>query len=59
MYDIKEWLNPHSHDLHRHVQPHCFKFVRNEKREAVMYYRKWSGEQWMGPIRLLKISVLF
>ena len=31
VYDIKKWLQPHSVDLHNHVQPHCFKFVRNEK----------------------------
>ena len=45
VYDIKEWLNPQSHDLHHHVQPHCFKFVRNEKDQSLMYYRKWSGEK--------------
>ena len=56
MYDVKEWLSPHSYDIHHHVKPHCFKFVRNEHDKAVMYYRKWSDEKWMGPIRLLKVS---
>ena len=55
-YDIKDWLNPHSVDIHQHVKPHCFKFVKNGNNEAVMYYRKWSGEPWMGPIRLLKVT---
>ena len=59
MYDIKEWLQPHSHDLHQHVQPHCFKFVRNHEGKAVMFYRKWSGEAWMGPVRILKASYFF
>lgn len=56
MFDIKEWLDPHSDDLHKHVRPHCFKFVKNNKGEAVMYYRKWSGDDWMGPVRLLKVK---
>lgn len=55
MYDLKDWLQHHSHDIHRHVKPHCFKF-ENERREAVMFYRKWSSEQWMGPIRILKVN---
>ncbi|CAB4023645.1 Hypothetical predicted protein [Paramuricea clavata] len=54
MFDVREWLNAHSHNIHQHVKPHCFKFVRNEKGEAVMFYRKWSGENWMGPVRILK-----
>ncbi|CAB4033100.1 Hypothetical predicted protein, partial [Paramuricea clavata] len=49
MYGIKEWLQPHSNDLHQHVQPHYFKFVRNHEGKAVIFYRKWSGEAWMGP----------
>ena len=57
MYDIKGWLAPHSMDLHQHVQPHCFKFANNEKNEAVMFYRKWSGERWTGPVRLLKVCI--
>ena len=32
VYDTKEWLNPHSYDLHHHVKPHCFKFVKNENK---------------------------
>ncbi|XP_028416665.1 uncharacterized protein LOC114540736 [Dendronephthya gigantea] len=54
IYDIKKLLDGHSEDLHNHVKPHCFKFVRNEKNKAVMYYRKWSDDEWMGPISLLK-----
>ena len=23
---------------------------------AVMFYRKWSGEAWMGPVRILKVG---
>ena len=56
MFDVKQWLQPHSHELHRHVQPHCFKFVRNENGEAVMFYRKWSGNAWLGPVRVIKVE---
>ena len=59
MYDVKEWLDPHSDDLHKHVKPHCFKFVRDNTNKAVMYYRKWSGEDWMGPVQLLKVIEYF
>lgn len=55
IYDFKEWLDAHSDGLHKHVRPHCFKFVRNEENKAVMYYRKWSDDEWMGPVRLLKV----
>ena len=56
MYDLKGWFQPHSHDLHRHVEPHCFKFEKNQDGNAVMFYRKWSGEAWMGPVRILKVG---
>ena len=31
MYDMKKWLKAHSRDLHKHVEPYCFKFLRNQK----------------------------
>ena len=35
------------------VNPHCFKFEKVDSK-VVMYYRKWSQDEWMGPINILK-----
>ena len=56
MYNVKDWLSVHSEEIHEHVQPHCFKFTRNPSGKAVMYYRKWSTDTWMGPVQLLKVK---
>lgn len=36
VYDFKSWLASHIEDLHRHSQPHCFKFTLDPNGCAVM-----------------------
>ena len=57
MFDVGAWVEGQVEEIHHHTKPHCFKFIRNEAGKAVMYYRKWSGEEWMGPIQMLKVDV--
>ena len=57
IYAIKDWLDPYAEDIHRHVQPHRFNFEKNANGKAVMFYRKWGGESWLGPVQLLKVNI--
>ena len=42
--------------LHEHTHPHCFKFVRGGiDGSSQMFYRKWTGDPWMGPVSVLKV----
>lgn len=59
VYDIKEWITPHSEELHAHTQPKSFKFVRDEQGHCVMYYRNYSHMRWEGPQRLIKVRIVF
>ena len=54
VYDIRSWIESHAVELHAHTVPKCFKFELNDAGKAVMYYRNWSHEQWLGPIVVLK-----
>lgn len=49
MFDVGSWANGHIEEINNHTKSQCFKFVRNESGKAVMFYRKWSHEEWMGP----------
>lgn len=56
VFEVKAWIGPATADVHGHVKPHCFKFVRDDAGKAIMFYRKWSHEEWMGPIQMLKVQ---
>ena len=56
VFNVDAWLKPHLTTLHEHTHPHCFKFAcEGETMKAVMYYRKWSSDDWMGPVQVLKV----
>ena len=58
IFDINSmWMKTCRENLHEHVHPHCFKFMKVSK--VVMYYRKWSGDKWMGPVTILKVIIKF
>lgn len=54
MFDVGAWIKVYRETLHEHVHPHCFKFVKKDSK-VVMFYRKWSKEEWMGPVDILKV----
>ena len=56
VYNIKEWLTPHAHELHDHTQPKSFKFIRNASGKCEMFYRNYSHMQWEGPVVVLRVS---
>ena len=53
MFDVGAWMKFARESLHEHVNPHCFKFEKVDSK-VVMYYRKWSQDEWLGPINILK-----
>ena len=55
IFDIKQWIGPETADVHGHVKPYCFKFIRDSDGKANRLYRKWSHEKWMGPVQMLKV----
>ena len=55
MFDVGAWMKFYRESLHEHVHPHCFKFEKVDSK-VVMYYRKWSNDNWMGPVNVLKVS---
>ena len=54
MFDVGAWMKDCRETLHEHVHPHCFKFIRRNSK-VVMYYRKWSKNEQMGPVHILKV----
>ena len=60
MFDVKSWISPHIKDgqIHENKTPLCFKFVKDEHSgKALMFYRHWSHEDWMGPVKILSVSI--
>lgn len=53
MFDISTWMKTCRETLHDLVHPHCFKFTKKDSK-VVMYYRKWSCDNCMGPVTILK-----
>ena len=58
VFDVKLWLTPHLEDLHQHTKPHVFKFSQNSTGKTELYYNKWSHIDWIGPLSVLKVSLL-
>ena len=54
MFDVGAWMKFYRESLHEHVHAHCFKFEKVDSK-VVMYYRKWSNDNWMGPVNVLKV----
>jgi hypothetical protein len=60
VYNIKDWLMPHLHNIHGHTQPLCFKFTRDENNKAIMRYRHWSTDPWSeDKVTLLKVRTKY
>ena len=51
MSDVGAWMKFTRENLHKHVHSHCFKFEKVDSK-LVMYYRKWSKDEEMGPINI-------
>ena len=58
MFDISTWMKTCRETLHEHVHAHCFKFTKKDSK-VVMYYRKWSCDNCMGPVTILKVTDKF
>ena len=56
IYDFKSWLSPQINTPHNHTMPHYFMFQCNDQGKAVMYYRKWSSDQWL-PLSLASMRL--
>lgn len=41
MYAIREWLQPHTVELHRLRELHHFRFVRNEDGKCILDFKPW------------------
>ena len=54
MFDVGAWMKECRDTLHKHVHPHCFKLIKRNSK-VVMYYPKWSMNDWMGPVNILKV----
>ena len=49
VYNVKEWLSPHTEELHAHTQPKSFKFVRDEQATLYNVLQDYSHMKWEGP----------
>ena len=50
IFDIKEWLRPHTATLKHHSNPHAFRFKLNDKGQVEMTYRNWAmanKKEWL------------
>jgi len=57
MFYVSAWMKECRETLHEHMDPLCFKFIKMNPR-VVIYYRKWSKNEWMGPVNILKVISL-
>ena len=56
VYNIREWIAPHLEEIHYHTEPHIFMFKKDGSGKAVMQYKFWSHNDWIGNCVLLKVS---
>lgn len=49
VYDVMEWMKPHTPNLHDHLKVHQFKFERNEHGHTKMFYKEWSTDPFWLP----------
>ena len=54
MFEVGTWMKECRETLYEHVYPHCLKFIKRNSK-VVMYYEKWSKNEWMGPVDILKV----
>ena len=48
IFDVNTWLAPFLPVMQNHIYAHAFKFVKNEKKESVMFYKKReSHKSWL------------